>query len=114
MTDNNDYSKEFSEAGFWSKVKLLPRSLGRKAILRVLILYCLLINKSTPGWVKAAIVGVLGYLIMPLDAIPDVIPIVGYTDDIAAVTLLFNELKDHITPEIEKKAEDLMPSQFSE
>jgi uncharacterized membrane protein YkvA (DUF1232 family) len=41
-------------------------------------------NPATPAPLKALIVGAIGYIILPIDLIPDVIPVVGYTDDLAS------------------------------
>ena len=46
-----------------------------------MLLYDTLKRDSTPIWAKTAILGALGYFICPVDAIPDLIPGVGYTDD---------------------------------
>lgn len=45
-------------------------------------------NPETPAQLKARIVGAIGYTILPIDAIPDFIPVVGFTDDLAIVTTL--------------------------
>lgn len=45
---------------------------------------------------------------MPIDLIPDFISVIGFTDDIAVMTLLLKELKDHITPEIEERANNII------
>ena len=42
-------------------------------------------NPTTPNHLKALIIGAIGYIIFPLDLIPDITPLVGYTDDLASV-----------------------------
>lgn len=42
-------------------------------------------NPATPNHLKALIIGAIGYIIFPLDLIPDITPLVGYTDDLASV-----------------------------
>ena len=42
-------------------------------------------NPTTPNHMKALIIGAIGYIIFPLDLIPDITPLVGYTDDLASV-----------------------------
>lgn len=44
-----------------------------------------------------------GYFILPFDLIPDVIIGLGFTDDIAAITLAYNAVASSITPEIKEK-----------
>lgn len=59
---------------------------GRKVIDKVLRLYYALQDKDTPIWAKSIIVGALAYFISPLDAIPDITPVVGYVDDWGAIS----------------------------
>jgi uncharacterized membrane protein YkvA (DUF1232 family) len=41
-------------------------------------------NPATPAPQKALVIGMIGYIILPLDLIPDIIPVLGYTDDLAS------------------------------
>ena len=41
-------------------------------------------NPETPTHMKALIIGAIGYIVLPLDLIPDFTPVVGYTDDLAS------------------------------
>jgi uncharacterized membrane protein YkvA (DUF1232 family) len=41
-------------------------------------------NPATPAPLKALVVGAIGYIILPIDLIPDMIPVVGYADDLAS------------------------------
>lgn len=42
-------------------------------------------NPATPVHMKALIIGAIGYIILPLDLIPDFTPGIGYADDLASV-----------------------------
>ena len=53
---------------------------------------------------KGKIWGALGYFILPIDLIPDFIPIAGYTDDLAALLWAFYAVAKNVTPEIEAQA----------
>ena len=61
---------------------------------------------------KSVIIGALGYLILPLDLIPDFIPIVGITDDVSAIALAYKTVKGSITPEIEAQARNKIKDWF--
>lgn len=63
------------------------------------------LKESILGGRPALILGALGYFIHPLYLIPDVIPVLGFTDDIAALTLVYKAIKASVTPEIEAKAQ---------
>lgn len=93
------YSSDYEESGFWSVVAKVSPSLARTA----LELYYVMKEDSTPLGAKATIVAALGYLICPIDLIPDVIPILGFTDDAGALALAYKKVKDYVTPEITDK-----------
>jgi uncharacterized membrane protein YkvA (DUF1232 family) len=71
----------YSGPRLWLTLKKVAVSTGRKTVLSALILFYCLKDSDTPKWAKGVIIGALGYLILPMDAIPDVIPGVGYSDD---------------------------------
>lgn len=67
-----------------NKPKLIAGTTG--AIVTALgSLISALDNPTTPNHMKALIIGAIGYIIFPLDLIPDITPLVGYTDDLASV-----------------------------
>ncbi len=85
-------------AGFWSRALRFLRFAGKQLIHKALLLHYAAQNPRTPKWAKTAIYGALVYLLSPLDLIPDLLPAVGYTDDlwvlaaaVATVTLYIND-----------------------
>ena len=107
-----DFGKYFQADKFWEKLKKYAKIIGKEAVYHALLLYYLMISKETSWLNKAYIIGALGYLIFPLDFIPDAVPIVGYSDDFAAIMMVFNQVKDSITPEVEKKAKEKLSEWF--
>jgi uncharacterized membrane protein YkvA (DUF1232 family) len=83
--DPQDYEQDFSSTSFWDKVKSQAAKAGRELIEKGLVLYYTWEDSDTPTWAKATIVGALGYFISPIDAVPDVLPVVGYSDDLAVL-----------------------------
>lgn len=59
---------------------------------------------NTPTWAKATIYGALGYFISPIDAIPDLVPVVGYSDDLGVLALTVATCTAYITPEVKAQA----------
>lgn len=103
----------YSETGkLWDKLKKYAKIMGREIVYHVLLLFYLMKNPQVSWINKAYITGALGYLIFPLDFIPDAVPVVGYSDDFAAITMVFNQVKDSITPEIEAKAREKLSEWF--
>ena len=97
---------DIPEKSFWGKIKISTSSAGYEAIHNALILYYTARAKETPLWCKTIIVGALGYFISLIDAIPDLTPILGYTDDISVMIAAIAALATHITPEIRDKAKE--------
>ncbi|WP_306589790.1 YkvA family protein [Geothrix sp. 21YS21S-4] len=84
MTEQNQgFSNEYSDERFWEKLKRYAKTAGKEVIEKALWLYYAAQEKETPLWAKAVCYGALGYFISPIDAIPDVTPVVGYADDLS-------------------------------
>ncbi len=102
----NDYGKHYSDNSFWDKIKNFAAKAGYKLIRNALLLYYAMQSPSMPPKDKAIIVAVLGYFILPTDLIPDMIAMLGFTDDAAALVWAIKTIKKNITPEIEAKAKE--------
>lgn len=98
------YQDHYSEPRFWKKIKRFASRLGGEVCYYLLVLYFALESKETPVRNKALILGALGYFILPVDLIPDFIPAMGITDDIAAITIAFKAIIDSVTPDVKAKA----------
>lgn len=99
------YGSFYSESRFWSKIKRITQRTGAELLRPVLQLFYLLQDGEVSLKRKAYIIGALGYFILPIDVIPDFIAVLGFTDDIAVMTLLLKELKDNLTPEIQERVD---------
>ncbi len=91
-----EYEKDYSEDSFWVKVKSFAVKAGRNVIGNALTLYYCMKDKDTPVWAKSVIVGALGYFISPLDAIPDIIPMIGFSDDLSVLAAALATVAVHI------------------
>lgn len=109
---SNEYSKEYSEEGFWKKVKKYALKAGKEVIEKALMLFYALQDKDTPTWAKTIIVAALGYFICPIDAIPDVTPVVGYADDLGALAAAFATVAAYIKEEHKQKAKETLKRWF--
>ncbi len=79
------FEKEYSDDSFWDKVKKYAKIAGKNVLEPALKLYYALQDRDTPAWAKTVIIGALGYFISPIDAIPDITPVVGYSDDLGVL-----------------------------
>ena len=84
-------------SGFWRKARRVASGLPFAEDL--LAAYYCAFDWNTPTQVKVALVGALAYFVMPFDFIPDMLPVIGYTDDAAvlagAIKLVSSNITDH-------------------
>jgi uncharacterized membrane protein YkvA (DUF1232 family) len=104
VAKNSDYNSYFSEEGFRKKVKVHYKSAGFKLLESVISLYFSFRDSDTPKWAKSVILGALGYFILPIDIIPDFIPIAGFTDDVATIAAAFATVALYVKNEHISKA----------
>ena len=114
MTAHNEYEQAFSERGFWSKLKQHARSAGREVVEKALLLFYAFQEEKAPAWAKATIAGALGYFIVPLDAINDLTPAVGYADDLGVLALAIAAVATYINDDVRAKTRDRMTRWFGE
>ncbi len=60
------------------------------------LLWRALRHPHAPGWLRWGAVGILLYVLSPIDLIPDLIPVVGWLDDIVLVPLAIRFLLDRL------------------
>jgi uncharacterized membrane protein YkvA (DUF1232 family) len=83
--------------GFWGKVK---RTAGKLPFVEdLLAAYYCAFDHATPLHAKAALMGALAYFVLPADAMPDVLPLLGYTDDAAVLITALRIVGAHIGPQ---------------
>ena len=99
----SSYGKHYSDNDLLDKIKNVAGKAGKEVIKYVLTLYYVLKSDNVPLRYKAEIIGALGYFILPVDLVPDFIPIAGYSDDLTALIWVYKRIKDSITPDIENK-----------
>lgn len=102
------YQEKYSDDSFWKKLKHNASKISNVAIEKALTLYFAMKDEETPLWAKTVIAGALGYFIFPLDAVPDILPALGYSDDtvtliVALVTVGMN-IKDKHVKQAQEKA----------
>lgn len=95
------YTRHYNEQDFCDKIRKAASKAGAKGIYLALTLYYSLDKASITD--KLMIFGALGYFILPTDLIPDIVIGLGYTDDIAAMLIVYNRLKSNIDEHVEEK-----------
>ncbi len=100
---------EFARTAFWrwKNDDALRRDFWRKAGRVVaslpfaedlLAAYYCAFDRDTPVSVKAVLVGAIAYFVLPADAIPDMLPVIGFSDDAAMLAAAVALVADHIRP----------------
>ena len=82
---------------FWGKFKRVAARLPFAEDL--LSAYYCAFDRETPRHVQAALLGAIAYFILPFDFIPDMLPVLGFTDDAAVLATTIRLVAAHITPE---------------
>ncbi|MFQ3188767.1 MAG: uncharacterized membrane protein YkvA (DUF1232 family) [Gammaproteobacteria bacterium] len=109
---NNKFAKEFTEGHFWNKVKSYARVAGKTVLEPALTLYNASKDAATPAWAKTAIYAALGYFISPIDAIPDLTPLIGYSDDLGVLVAATAAIVNHIKKEHKDNAKQTLKQWF--
>ena len=82
---------------FWSKFRRVVAQLPFAEDL--LAAYYCAFDRQTPRHVQATLLGAIAYFILPFDVIPDMLPVLGFTDDAAVLATAIRLVASHITPE---------------
>ena len=98
--DVRKYASKFSESELWEKIRKNIAKIGVKVIYQALLLFYVAQSPNCPAKVKAGIIGALGYLISPLDLVPDIMMGIGYTDDAAMIAAALAIAQVYITDDI--------------
>ncbi len=109
-----EYGKQYSEKSFWEKLGGFALKAGREVAQSALVLFYCLMDSDTPHWARTVIIGALGYFIVPLDAIPDFTPAVGFADDLGVLASALAVVALHIKGEHKDKAAVKLRQWFSE
>ena len=112
--DISSYEKNFSFSGLMSKIKETAKKAGLRAIYMALLLYYALESPTISVMDKAIIYGALGYFIAPIDIVPDILPLVGLSDDIAVLAWAFSRVKHNVTDLTREKAKTKLKIWFGD
>ena len=100
------YQYNYSESKLLRKLSSAARWAGAKVVYAVLLLYYVLRSDEVPLKEKSKILGALGYFILPADMVLDFIPMLGYSDDMAALLWTLHSVATNISPQIKSKAKE--------
>ena len=110
--DLPQFQGNYSEEAFWEKLKKIASKAGAKVVYYALVLFYTLTDPATPLKYKAVIAGALGYLILPMDLLPDFLPFAGLADDWAALIAAVSYVMTSISQENKDKAREKLKEWF--
>ena len=114
LPDFMSYADKFSAKGFVEKISRIAKRAGAKLVYAALVLFYTLQSKEVSYKDKAMIIGALGYLISPLDVLPDAIPIVGLSDDLTVLLFVINKIWVEVPEEVKTRAKEKLSDWFDE
>ena len=114
LPDFMNYANKFSQTDFTEKIARIAKRAGSKLVYAALILYYTLQSDKVSAANKAMIIGALGYLISPLDVVPDAIPIAGLADDLGVLIFVLKKVWTDIDPSIQERSKEKLSKWFDE
>ncbi len=103
----------FDSSLLWEKICTFSKKAGRLATRPALLLYYVMTDPATPRSAKIVVAAALAYLVLPVDLISHKKhPVTGWLDDIAALGIAVDKVRRHITPEMEKRADEQLDKWF--
>lgn len=103
----------FSEKNFWDKLKNFAKAAGQDVVERALCLFYAAQKPDTPLWAKTVIYGALTYFISPLDAVPDITPVLGYSDDLGVLVSAVLTVAMYVSDDVRQQARDKVNAWFA-
>ena len=114
LPDFMNYANKFTQSDFVEKIASIAKRAGAKLVYAALILYYTLQSDKVSTANKALILGALGYMISPLDVVPDAIPIAGLSDDLAVLLFVLKKVWTDVDPEIQENAKARLSKWFDD
>ena len=106
LKDIQQYIKYYDELQLSNKLRVVGKKIGSKVVFYVLIMIILISDTKIPLRVRLIFMAALGYLILPTDLVADLLPAIGFTDDIAFLSYAISNAREYITPEVKNKAKE--------
>lgn len=110
----NKFLKYYSEKSLIQKLKRFAKKAGEKVVYAVMLLYYLMHDKKVGIKTKITIAAALGYFIFPADAILDLTPVIGFSDDLTILFATLYRVSKNVSPEIKLKARQKLSEWFSD
>ena len=112
--NTKDYSSYYSPQMVMLVLNRAFSKAGLDVVSRVLQLYYLAKSPELPAWAKASVFAALGYFVLTPDAVPDLVPVMGFADDLVVLSSALAGLSAHLSPEIRAQVRQKLVQWFGE
>lgn len=92
----------------------MGKAAGIQVVYAALLLYFMMKDPRVPLKAKITIMAALGYFIFPADAIPDLLPLMGFSDDLGVLIFVLSRIRRHLTDETRCKAKEKLLTWFKQ
>lgn len=102
-------------AALWERIGAFARNAGRVTTRPVLLLFYVMKSKETPKSDKLLVFSAISYLVFPIDILDAKrLPIIGWFDEVVSISVAYQRVCKHITPEMEAKVDAILDRWFPE
>ncbi len=112
LENSEKFKGDFDEDRLFKKIAKFAKEAGVKLVFIALLLFYALKSKNMPITAKATVMGALGYFILPMDIIPDFIPVAGYSDDLAALLAVLKTVSMYVDEPVKIEAKSVITRWF--
>ncbi len=109
---SKSFVRKFDQERVLQQLKDYLKTSGIRLIYIILLLHGAYQRPETPFWAKRMILGALAYALAPIDAIPDLTPFLGFTDDLGVLMFGLVSVAGHINADVKSKARDQISQWF--
>lgn len=103
----------FSDASLFDKLAGHAAAAGREVVEKVLWLWFASRRSDLPVWARTTVYGALAYFVLPMDAIPDLLPGLGYTDDIGVLSYALVTIASYVDADVKRRTAALLSRLFA-
>ncbi len=112
--NEHDYTRYYSDESFRGKLQRVAKLAGIKVVYAALLLYYMMKDPLVSVKTKITIAAALGYFILPADAIPDLLPVMGFSDDLGVLIFALSQIRRHLTDETIRRAKEKLLTWFKQ
>lgn len=99
----------------WNGIGNYAKKVGRASTRQVLLLYYVMRSSDTPKSEKLMLLSAIAYVVLPIDLLSAKrIPIIGWLDEVASLTIAFRKVSKYVTTDMERKADEILDKMFTE